>query len=266
MAKLLIGAVITLIGLRSFLFLFERANLYFPTREIEATPAEIGLRYEDVWLTTSDGVRLNGWFIPCPGSRRGILFFHGNAGNISHRLQTIRIFHDLGLNTLIIDYRGYGRSGGHPSEKGIYLDADAAYRSLGSRPGIDPGSLVAFGRSLGGAAAIELATRRRLSALIVESAFTSTADIGRELLPFLPVRILVTQKYDSIGRVRSIAIPKLFIHARDDEVIPFSHGRRLFEAAAEPKRFVELAGGHNDAFLLPDNNYPELLRDFLEGV
>jgi fermentation-respiration switch protein FrsA (DUF1100 family) len=275
--RILIGALVAAAVVRYFLLFFERFNLYFPTRTLEATPREIGLAYEDVWLTAADGISIHGWFIPAsvplsgtpggrpaPGSRRGILFFHGNAGNISHRLQTIEIFHALGLNTLIIDYRGYGKSGGRPSEKGIYLDADAAYRYMSARDGIDPDSLIAFGRSLGGAVAIELATTRKLSALIVESAFTSTADIGREVLPFLPVRLLVTQRYDSIRKVKSITIPKLFIHARDDEIIPFSHGRRLFEAAAEPKRFAELRGGHNDAFMLPENDYPHILRQFLK--
>ncbi|MEI6634708.1 MAG: alpha/beta hydrolase [Chlamydiota bacterium] len=289
--KLLIGVVAGVVGVRYFLIFFERSNLYFPTRAIEATPREIGLAYEDVRLTASDGVTIHGWYIPATiplapktpppgraskparlslgaggpatGPRRGILFFHGNAGNISHRLQTIRIFHDLGLDTLIIDYRGYGKSAGRPSEKGLYLDAEAAYDWLRARPGTDPGSIVAFGRSLGGAVAVECALRRKVSALIVESAFTSTADIGREVLPFLPVRLLVTQKFDSIGKIGSITVPKLFIHGRDDEIIPFSHGKRLFEAAAEPKRFVPLAGGHNDGFILAENDYPAVLGRFL---
>jgi len=279
--KLLIGLAAGAVAARYLLLFFERGNLYFPTRALESTPREIGLAYEDVHLTASDGVKIHGWYIPAnvsltpfisspgqaggpsPGSRRGILFFHGNAGNISHRLQTIRILHDLGLDTLIIDYRGYGRSGGRPSEKGLYLDAEAAYDWLRARPEIDQGSIVAFGRSLGGAVAIELAKRRPVFALIVESAFTSTADIGREVLPFLPVRLLVTQKFDSIGKVGSITVPKLFIHGRHDEIIPFSHGKRLFAAAAEPKQFFPMAGGHNDGFMLPENDYPAVLGRFL---
>lgn len=264
-----IGLCAAAVALRYFLLLFERANLYFPTRPIEATPREIGLAYEEVRLTTADGVRISGWYIPAAPPaprRRAVLFFHGNAGNISHRLQTIAVFHDLGLDTLIIDYRGYGRSGGRPSEKGLYLDAEAAYDWLRARPETDPGAIVAFGRSLGGAVAIELARRRRLSALIVESAFASTAEIGGEVLPFLPVRLLVTQRFDSIGKVGSIRVPKLFLHGVDDEIIPFSHGERLFAAAAEPKRFVALAGGHNDAFMLPENDYPEVLRAFIAGL
>ncbi|MDD5556178.1 MAG: alpha/beta hydrolase [bacterium] len=259
--KLLVGVLSCAAILRGCLFWFERANLYFPTRRIEATPAAIGLPYEDVTLETADGVRIHGWFIP--GTGRGLLFFHGNAGNISHRFDSIRIFHELGLQTLIIDYRGYGLSGGRPSERGLSLDADAAYDHLRAREGIDPDSLVAFGRSLGGAVAADLAARRPLSALIVESAFTSTADIARDLLPLLPARLLVTQRYDSIAKVPAIRIPKLFIHSRDDEIIPFRHGRRLYEAAAEPRRLFEMRGGHNDAFLLPANRYPEALERFL---
>ncbi len=265
-AKFVLIFVVVMVVLRLLLLLFERVNLYFPLRRIEATPEAIGLPYEDVTIKTSDGVSINGWFIPAADSARGILFFHGNAGNISHRLDTIKLFHDMGLNTLIVDYRGYGRSEGRPSEKGLYLDADAAYRYLSSRPGIDPDSIIAFGRSLGGAVALELAGRRKLSAIIVESAFTSTADIGREIFPFLPAKLLVTQNYNSLERVGSLSIPKLFIHSRDDEIIPFRHGQRLFEAAAEPKSFHVMSGGHNEAFLLPENNYGDVLKGFIESL
>ena len=264
--KLLAGIVVAAVCLRCFFLVFERANLYFPTRTLEAAPDEIGLAYQDVFLTASDGVKLHGWFIPSAARGRAVLFFHGHAGNISHRLQTIAILHRLGLAALMIDYRGYGRSGGRPSEEGLYRDAEAAYDWLRARPEIDPSSIVAFGRSLGGAVAVELARRRTVSALIVESAFSSTADIGREVLPFLPVRLLVTQRFDSIAKVGSLAVPKLFIHARQDEIIPFSHGERLFRAAAEPKRFVALRGGHNDAFLLPENAYPGILARFFGEV
>jgi fermentation-respiration switch protein FrsA (DUF1100 family) len=264
--KFILMAIIVVVALRLLLLLFERANLYFPMRRIEATPGDIGLAYEDVSLKTSDGVSIHGWFIPAPGSKKGILFFHGNAGNISHRLDTIRIFHELGLNTLIIDYRGYGRSEGRPGEKGIYLDAEAAYRYMSSRPGIDPASLIAFGRSLGGAVAVELSTRKPLAAVIVESTFSSTAAIGKELLPYLPVRLLVTQRYDSLSKVGKITIPKLFIHSLDDEMIPFSHGERLFAAAAEPKTLHVMRGSHNDAFLLPGSHYIENVRSFVETL
>ena len=261
--KLLAGIIVAAVALRLFFLFFERINLYFPTRRIEASPEEIGLPYEDITITAADGTPLNGWFIPAPGSERGILFFHGNAGNISHRLDTIRIFHDIGLNTLIIDYRGYGRSGGRPSEKGLYLDAEAAYDYMASRPGIDPGSLTAFGRSMGGAVAVELAGRRELSALIVDSAFSSTAAMAGELIPFLPARLLVTQRYDSLGKVGGLHLPKLFIHSRDDEIVPFSHGESLFREAAEPKAMHAMRGGHNEAFLHPENRYREALTEFL---
>ena len=261
--KLLIWVIIVGVAIRLFLLFFERANLYFPVRRIEATPNDIGLAYDDVTITTSDGIALNGWFVPSPDSRRGILFFHGNAGNISHRLDTIRIFHELGLNTLIIDYRGYGGSAGRPSENGLYLDAEAAYDHLARRPGIDTASMVAFGRSLGGAVAVELAGRRDLSAIIIESAFTSTTDMAKELLPFLPARLLVTQKYDTLAKVGSLSVSKLFIHSRDDDIVPFSHGERLFEAASEPKSMHVMRGRHNEAFLLPENNYTPALESFL---
>ena len=262
--KIVTVAAAAAFALRLLLLLFERVNLYFPTRRIEATPAVAGLAYEDVRITTADGVTIHGWFVPAPVSRRGIVFFHGNAGNISHRIDTLRIFHDLGLNTLIIDYRGYGKSGGRPSEKGLYRDAEAAFDYTASRPEIDAASIIAFGRSLGGAVAVELASRRRLRAIVVESAFSSTAAIAKDLFPFLPAGALVTQRFDSLGKVGAIEIPKLFVHSRDDEIIPFSHAERLFRTAAPPKEFHAMRGSHNGAFLLPENDYAAVLGRFLE--
>ncbi len=242
----------------------ERRNLYFPTREIEGTPNDIGLKYEDVYFDTEDGVRLNGWFIPANNAKGTILFCHGNGGNISHRFDSIAIFNKLGCEIFIFDYRGYGRSAGRPNEQGTYLDALAAYEYLTKQKNRKSNRIVLFGRSLGGAIAIDLATKVEASALIVESSFTSTVNIAREIYPFLPVKWIVTMKYDSISKIDSIKIPKLIIHSRDDDLIRFHHGRELFEKAREPKKFLELRGSHNEGFLLMEEEYTKKIGEFLE--
>ncbi len=242
---------------------FERYNIFFPTRKIELRPDYVGLSYEDVYFKSADGVRLNGWFIPASPSSPTVLLCHGNAGNIGHRLGIIRIFNRLNLNVFIFDYRGYGRSSGRPSEKGTYQDARAAYDYLLSRDDIDRDKIIFYGKSLGGAVAIELATRVNPCALISESAFTSTLDIGREIYPFLPLRIIITMKYDNLSKIKGLRPPKLIIHSIDDEIVPFRHGRRLFEEAPEPKQFYQMTGGHNEAVDLAEDEFAERIDRFL---
>ncbi len=236
---------------------------FHPMRELEGSPAEAALRFEDVRLTTDDGVKLHGWYVPAdsPGGAT-LLFFHGNAGNISHRVDSIALFHELGLNVLIIDYRGYGRSQGRPGEKGTYADAEAAWRYLTEHRDVKPEQIVIFGRSLGGAVAVELATRHTPAALIVESTFTSGADMARRMAPWFP-RWLIFLRYDSLQRIGQVHCPVLIVHSRDDEMIPFEQGRRLFAAAPSPKEFLELEGGHNEGYLLCLETYRRTLRAFL---
>ena len=243
---------------------FERSNIFFPMRQMEGTPSDMGLAYEDVYFETSDGVKLNGWFIPAEGARGTVLYFHGNAGNISHRVGMIRIFNKMGLNIFIIDYRGYGRSEGRPDEKGTYLDAEAAYAYLKSRGDVDEERIALYGKSLGGAVAIDLASKRDVPALVSDSAFTSTADIGKEIYPFLPMDMLVTMKYDNISKIGSVRAPKLIIHSSQDEIIPFRHGERLFEAASGPKEFYRMRGTHNDGFLVYEEEFSSRMSDFLK--
>jgi fermentation-respiration switch protein FrsA (DUF1100 family) len=188
-----------------------------------------------------------------------LLFLHGNAGNISHRLDSIRQFHELGLAVFILDYRGYGESEGSPTETGTYDDATAAWHYLIAQRGIAPRDIVLLGRSLGANIAAELATRTRPGALIMESAFTSVPDMAATIYPWLPVRLLSRYRYDAYKQLAHISCPLLIVHSRDDEIIPFTHGQRLFECAREPKQFLELRGGHNDGFLVTG-------RDYLEGI
>jgi fermentation-respiration switch protein FrsA (DUF1100 family) len=240
--------------------------IHIPSRNLVATPADIGLGYEDLTLTTVDDEKLHAWFVPAVEARGTLLFFHGNAGNISHSLHSLEIFHELGLDVLIIDYRGYGQSTGRPSERGLYRDADAALLYLVEERGIPRERIVVFGRSLGGAVAANLASRERVGALILESVFTSVPDIGSELYPFLPVRLLVRYRYDTPKALETVNAPVLVIHSQDDEIIPYAHGRAIYEAAPEPRRFLDIQGDHNRGFMRSRDPYMAGLGDFLESV
>lgn len=251
------------------LYIFQERLLFLPdvpSRNLVATPARLGLAFEDVTFHSSDGLDLHGWFIPASRARGTLLFFHGNAGNISHRLDSIAIFHDLGLNVFIVDYRGYGLSEGKPSEQGSYLDAMAAWDYLVGDRAIDPATIVLFGRSLGGAVGAWLAARHTPAAVIVESSFTSAPDMGQRLYPFMPVRLLARIDYPVLDHVARARCPVLVVHSRDDEIIPFDMGQALFEAAPEPKALIELSGDHNGGFLLSGPRYVQGLEKFLGGV
>jgi fermentation-respiration switch protein FrsA (DUF1100 family) len=250
----------------TFLYFYQNRLLFLPdlpSRTINNLPSAVNLAYEPVDLLTSDKVHLDGWFIPAPGERGVILFCHGNAGNISHRFDSLLLFHRMGFSTLIFDYRGYGRSQGKPSEAGTYLDVEAAWRYLTSKRSIAPSRIVLFGRSLGAAVAAHQATLHPPGALIVESSFTSVPDMAAELYPLLPARLLSRLDYNVQQLLQRVSCPLLVVHSRDDEIIPFRHGQALYAAANEPKQFLELRGGHNDGFLLAGQTYVQGLDNFL---
>ncbi|HRP35910.1 MAG TPA: alpha/beta hydrolase [Gammaproteobacteria bacterium] len=252
----------------AFLWLRQESMLFLPhmpSRDIVATPADIGLRYEPLQLPTADGETLAAWFVPAPEARAVLLFFHGNAGNISHRLDSLRLFHDLGLSVLIIDYRGYGQSTGRPTEPGTYEDARAAWRHLVEERGIPEQRIVLFGRSLGGAIATWLAAHTAPRALIVESAFRSVPDMAAEIYWFLPVRLLARLHYPVESLLPQVTAPVLIIHSRDDEIIPFAHGEVLHAAAPEPKKLLELQGDHNTGFLQSRSHYSAGIDAFLSS-
>ncbi len=249
-----------------FLYFYQGRLLFLPnipSRAVERLPSAVGLAYEPVELVTSDNITLDGWFIPAAENRGVILFFHGNAGNISHRFDSLLLFNRMGFSTLIFDYRGYGRSQGRPSEAGTYKDAEAAWHYLTDKRAIAPSRIVLFGRSLGAAVAAHQAGEHRAGALIVESSFTSVPDIAAELYPFLPVRWLIRFDYNVLQGLQRVSCPVLVVHSRDDEIIPFRHGQTLFATANEPKQFLELRGGHNDGFLVTGPNYTRNLDEFL---
>jgi uncharacterized protein len=252
-------------GLALLVYIFQSRLVFYPEtdREITVTPSQIGLPYEDIHLQTSDGISLHGWYIAALQPRGTVLFMHGNAGNISPRLDSVQMFHRMGYNTLIFDYRGYGNSGGKPTEQGTYRDAEAAWRYLTEQRHISSCRIVLFGESLGGAVAAWLAARQKPAALVIASGFTSVPDLGQQLYPYLPVRWLARIRYDTRGYLRAVKAPVLIAHSPQDDIIPFEHGRALFAAANPPKQFLELAGGHNDGFIFMRQSWVKVLEEFL---
>lgn len=251
------------------LFVFQARLVFLPNvagRALMATPERLGLDYHDVQIETEDGQTLHAWWLPHPAPRATLLFSHGNAGNISHRLDSLRIFHELGLSVLVYDYRGYGQSSGRPDEEGIYRDGEAALRWLVDKANVDPADIVLFGRSMGGAVAARLAGEWPVAALIVESSFTSVPDIAADIYWWLPVRRLGRIRLPTLEFVSDSDQPTLIVHSRDDEIVPFKHGQRLYEAAPEPARFLVLTGSHNTGFLDSVEDYRAGLDGFLAGV
>ena len=229
---------------------FEHSQVYHPFRALEAAPDELGRAFADVRFRTEDGVSLHGWFFPAdtnsPRARLAFLICHGNAGNISHRLELCAALLKTGAGVFVFDYRGYGQSEGRPGEQGTYRDAQAAHAWLGQK-GFRGECIIAYGESLGGGVASELALRETVGGIVLQSTFTSVPDIGAELFPWLPVRWINSIKYDTRMKLPRIKVPVLVMHSREDDLARFSHAERNFAAANEPKRFCELNGGHNDA-------------------
>jgi len=271
----LLAVIVCSVG---FLMSFENHMIFYPSRypvgrwdipRLPGPPAGQAISIEDVYFSTEDGVRLNGW-LAAPASPKAeadtlptMLWFHGNAGNLTDRYEMLVGLVNLPARVLLVDYRGYGRSEGRPSEKGLYRDARAAWRYLTGERGIAPQRVVIFGKSLGGAPAIELATQVRPAGLIVQSSFTSIPDMAGRVFPIVP-RFLVRTKMDSLDKIRGIHVPKLFIHSPADEVVPYDMGRTLYDAAPEPKTFYTVAGArHNETWLVGGKAYWEAIRGFV---
>ena len=248
------------------IFIAQPGLIYYPEtgRHIIAAPDYVGLAYEPIEISTADGETLHGWFVPAPAAKGTMLFFHGNAGNISHRMEYLLMFHRLGYNTFIFDYRGYGQSSGSPSESGTYLDAQSAWRYLTEAKGIPPARIVLFGESLGGAVAAWLATNEKPGVLVLASVFTSVPDMAAKIYPFLPVRLLSRFDYNTIEYLQSVTCPVFVAHSPQDDIVPFAHGRALYQAAPEPKQFLELQGGHNSGFIFMQEDWMKALGKFID--
>ncbi len=239
--------------------------IYFPDSGIFRTPASAGLKYEGVTLRTEDGVHIAGWYVPAEESRFTILFCHGNAGNISDRLEFLTMFNRLGLSTFIFDYRGYGESEGSPTEEGTYMDAEAAYDYLVREKGIPPARIIVMGRSLGGSVASYIASRYPVRALIVESSFTSIKDLA-PLYMIIPAKFFSRFSYNTMEYIKDTDVPVMIIHSRDDEIIPFSHGLKLYEAAGAGKEFVEIQGFHSSGYLQSYEKYRDRIDSFINSL
>jgi fermentation-respiration switch protein FrsA (DUF1100 family) len=245
------------------MYFAQPGMIFFPTRAMTSTPQDWGMDYEEISFGADDGVKLNGWYIPYPGAQRTLLFFHGNAGNISHRGDSIAIFHRLGINVFIVDYRGYGRSEGVPSEAGMYKDAAAAWRYVTQTRGVKPADVVVFGRSLGGAVAAHLAAQEKPAALILESTLSSARDFAHRAFPLLSRLVVLRYDLATAQYVQGVSCPVLVLHSPDDEIMPFELGERVYHAAPQPKLFVRLVGDHNGGFLLSQPAYEQALSSFL---
>ncbi len=270
MGSMLISILVVLFiaywSLGLVLYFMQPKFLYCPVREVPYTPDELGLDFEKVIFKAGDGLRLSGWYIPARHSEWTVLFCHGNGGNMMHCLDSINILYNLGLNCFIFDYRGYGDSDGKPSEEGTYLDAEAAYKWLTKEKKISPDNIIIFGRSLGGSIAAQLTGKVKAVSLIIESAFTSYVDIGRKFYPYMPVRWFARFSYRTVDYIRDVHCPVMIIHSRTDETVPFEFGLELYEAANEPKEFVEIFGSHNDGFLVSSELYKSAWIKWLKSL
>ncbi|MEQ9363205.1 MAG: alpha/beta hydrolase [Leptospirales bacterium] len=272
---LLTAACLAYAALVGYVYAVQDRLAFYPLSEHSQTPADFGLAPENHTVGTADGERLDAWFFSAGSDSYVLLYSHGNAGNLSHNLASVRQLRRLGLSVFIYDYRGYGRSTGHPDEAGLYRDAEAAYLYLRESLGVPAERVILFGRSLGGALAVHLAVREPARALILESTFTSAVDLGAELYWYLPVSLLARNRFESLRRLSATElkdpdgapVPLLVIHGRQDRLIPFAHGRRLYQAARTTrKNLLEIKGGHNDGFLVSKRDYEAAFVEFIRGL
>lgn len=263
----MLSSVVTIIILSNVAFYFIQPRLiFYPIKDLVGTPKDWGLQYEEVTFQTDDQVAISAWWIAGDEKKKTLLFFHGNAGNMSHRRDTILLFNRMGYNVLIIDYRGYGMSSGIPSETGMALDAMAAWNYLLNERNLVPQQIIIYGRSLGGAVAVGLASRVRSAGLVLESTFNSVRGMAQKVLPYVNYLLWSRYTFNSAKTVKGISMPLLVLHSPKDEIIPYRLGRALYDSAPEPKRFHELKGGHNDGFYSTGESYLRAIQGFIDGL
>jgi len=264
LVSVIVVIIITYLLSAIYKYITQSYHVYYPKKEITSTPFDIKLYFEEIIFSSSDGIRLSGWFVPARNHKGVMLFLHGSGGNISSRLTFIDYFNrKLGLSVFIIDYRGYGKSEGRPNEIGTYLDARAAWEYLAVSRKIKPGEIIIFGRSLGGSIAAWLAKEVKARALILDSTFTSIKDIAAELYPYLPVRRFFKFNYPTIDYLKDTSQPVLIIHSSEDDYIPFSHAVKLYNAAKEPRQFLKIMGLHNNNYIKSEEIYLEGIKSFI---
>ncbi len=263
------AAALCLLIIFTLLFVFLRAlqrkSIFFPVKNVEITPEYFGLSFEEAHPETADNLRLNSWFIPSQVTPLTLLFFHGNGGNISHRLHKVSQLHNLGVSVFLIDYRGYGRSQGRPSVAGLYKDTKAALAFLIRKKKIKPQQIVLYGESLGTALAVSLAAGNNLGGLILEGAFSCGRDMAKIVFPYLPA-CFIPNIFRSLKDITKVKQPKLFIHSKADEIVPIRLAKKLYQRAPEPKDFLELVGGHNTAYIDSSDKYLKAIKAFLSNI
>jgi hypothetical protein len=250
----------------SFYLFYPRVEsffIYFPQSQFDFSPEEFRLQYREAFFNTEDGERLHGWFFPAEKDSPVILHFHGNAGNISHRLDLVQPFQRKGFSVFLVDYRGFGKSSGRPSEQGLYRDGLAAWTYLVEKENIAPERIVIHGHSIGGAVAIEVALQKKVRGVILESAFTSTKNMAKTMPLFALFAPVFPAHYNNLDKIHRLRAPKLIVHGESDEIVPFSMGKKLFEAATDPKSFYPVKdAGHNDVFVVGGERYFEVFAEF----
>jgi fermentation-respiration switch protein FrsA (DUF1100 family) len=259
-------AVFGLLLLNGLMYFQQKHMIFYPMSKLYQTPAQWGLDYEDVTLQTADNVQLHGWYIPHQQSEQVLLFFHGNAGNISHRRESIEVFHRLGLNVLIIDYRGYGKSKGSPSEQGLYKDADASWRFLIEEKGYAPEQILIFGRSLGGVVAAKLGSEVEARGLMLESTLSSAKDFARDVFTVLSRLVVMRYDFNTVEYVQHVSYPVVVLHSPDDDIMPFRLGEKVYQSANQPKQFIRMRGDHNYGFIQSQPEYEQQLESWLKAL
>lgn len=265
MYKIIVYLVLGFGLILGYIKYIELKGIFYPDKNIEFTPAWINLSFEDVYIQTEDKVKINAWFIHQNNAKYTLLFCHGNAGNIGHRLDKLLLLKDIGLNVFIIDYRGYGKSQGRPSENGLYLDAQAGYDYLVKTRHIVPEQIILYGESLGTAVVIDLASKAEIKGLIIEGSFSCGRDVAKSIYSILP-SFLFSNQFNSLAKIKGVTAPKLFIHSANDEIIPLDLAKKLYRVTPEPKYFVEINGDHNNAFLDSREKYTSSISAFMERL
>lgn len=267
--KLIDHVFLILLGLallNVILYFRQPSMVFIPYKKLTQTPLDWGMKYEEVYLNNTEDIRLHGWFIPAAASEQVVLFFHGNAGNISHRGESIEIFHKLGLNVFIFDYQGYGNSEGQPNESRLYADAVAAWRYLTNERGYHANDIFLFGRSLGGVVAANLASKTHSRGLILESTFSTAKDVANAIFPVLSRLVYLRYDFNTVAHMGRVSCPVLILHSPHDEIIPYSLGEKVYRAAKEPKSFIPMAGDHNSGFLISQPEYERALARFISST
>lgn len=262
---LLFTLVVGYIVFGAVIYIFQHKLVYFPTKDVDMNPHDIGLEYESIFIKVDEDVKIHAWYVPKKDAKTTLFFLHGNGGNISHRLDSIKLFNSLEMNVLIFDYRGYGNSEGSANEQNTYDDAKSAWEYLLKDKGVKPEDIIIFGRSLGGTIAANLGSTLKPKAIILESTFTTVNELVSDIYSYVP-KMLIRFKYETTKYLKDINCPILVVHSVDDDIIPYRFGEAVFGNANEPKTFVKISGDHNHGFLQSKEIYLPALKKFLQEL